>query len=78
VVVRPDGGQGPLDVALAAIRGLAAICGAALLYWAWMILDNIWTYNDSGTLTYVLLALVVAIPGCALVAFAFLAGRLRR
>jgi hypothetical protein len=71
-------GHGPLDVALAAIRGLAAICGATLLYWAWVIIDNIWTYDDSGTLTYVLMALFVAIPGVALVAFAFLAGRLRR
>jgi hypothetical protein len=71
-------GHGPLDVAFAAIRGLAAICGATLLYWAWVIVGNIWGYDDSGTLTYVLMALLVAIPGAALVAFAFLGGRLRR
>ena len=34
-----------------------------LLAWAYVILDNIWTYNDSGTATYLLFALVPAIPG---------------
>jgi hypothetical protein len=73
-----DGRHGPLDVALAAIRVLAAVTGVTLLVWAWHILDNVWTYNDSGTLSYVLLTIVVAIPGAALTAFAILAGRFRR
>jgi hypothetical protein len=72
------GARGPLDVALGAIRGLAAVTGVTLLVWAWRILDNVWQYNDAGTVSYILLALVVAIPGAALVAFAILAGRFRR
>jgi NhaP-type Na+/H+ or K+/H+ antiporter len=65
-------------LALAVLRGLAAIAGLTLLSWAWIMLDNIWTYNDSGTLTYVLFALMVGIPGVTLVAAALLLGRLRR
>jgi len=66
----PDAGPRPAAVALAVARCLAAIVGLALLYWAYVILDNIWTYNDSGTLTYVVIALVVGIPGLVLLAFA--------
>lgn len=73
-----DGSRGPLTTVLLVVRALAAVTGATLLVWAWRILDNIWTYNDSGTLTYVLLTLVIAIPGLALVAFAILADRFRR
>ena len=74
----PDAGPRPGRIALTVARALAAIAGLALLYWAWVILDNIWTYNDSGTLTYVVFALVVGLPGLALVAAALLLGRLRR
>jgi hypothetical protein len=66
----PDAGRRPAAVALAVARGLAAILGLALLFWAWVILDNIWTYNDSGTLTYVVFALVPGLFGVALLAFA--------
>lgn len=72
-----DGDRGLQGVALATVRGLAAVTGVTLLIWSWRILDNVWQYNDAGTLSYVLLALVLAIPGAALVAFAILAGRFR-
>jgi hypothetical protein len=75
--VSPDAGPRPWAFAVAVLRGLAAVAGLMLLYWAWVILDNIWTYNDSGTLTYVLFALVVGIPGLTLGAAALLLGRLR-
>lgn len=52
--------------------------GVTLLAWAWTILDNVWTYDDSATLSYILLSIVVAIPGAALTAFAIFADRLRR
>jgi hypothetical protein len=66
----PDAGPRPFAVALAVARVLAAIMGAALLSWAWIILDNIWHYNDAGTLIYVVLASVLGLPALALVAFA--------
>jgi nitrate reductase gamma subunit len=66
----PDAGHRAAAVALAVARGLAAIIGLTLLFWAYVILDNIWTYNDSGTLTYVVIALVVGVPGLVLLAFA--------
>jgi hypothetical protein len=65
-----DAGPRAAAVALAVLRGLSAVAGLALLWWAGHILDNIWTYNDSGTLTYVLCALVVGLPGLALLAVA--------
>jgi hypothetical protein len=46
-----------------AIRVLLTAAGVALLLWAYVILDNIWNYNDSGTLTYILYALVPAVLG---------------
>ena len=46
-----------------AIRVLLAAAGFALLRWAYVILDNIWNYNDSGTLTYILYALVPTLLG---------------
>ena len=46
-----------------AIRVLLTAAGVVLLLWAYVILDNIWNYNDSGTLTYVLYALVPALLG---------------
>ena len=46
-----------------AIRVLLTAAGVALLLWAYVILDNIWNYNDSGTLTYILYALVPALLG---------------
>jgi hypothetical protein len=66
----PDAGPRPLALTLAAARCLAAVIGLALLYWAYVILDNIWHYNDSGTLLYILFACVPGIPGLALLAFA--------
>jgi len=65
-----DAGPRAAAVALALARGLAAVVGLVLLYWAWVILDNIWHYNDAGTLIYVLLACVPGLPGVALLAFA--------
>ena len=46
-----------------AIRVLLAAAGASLLLWAYVVLDNIWNYNDSGTLTYILYALMPALLG---------------
>jgi hypothetical protein len=46
-----------------AIRVLLTATGVTLLLWAYVILDNIWNYNDSGTLTYMLYALVPALLG---------------
>jgi hypothetical protein len=46
-----------------AIRVLLTATGVALLLWAYVILDNIWNYNDSGTLTYILYALVPTLLG---------------
>jgi hypothetical protein len=46
-----------------AIRALLTAAGVVLLLWAYVILDNIWNYNDSGTLTYVLYALAPALLG---------------
>jgi hypothetical protein len=66
----PDAGHRAAAVALAVARALAAIIGLALLYWAYVILDNIWTYNDSGSLTYMVFACVPVIPGVALLALA--------
>ncbi len=45
------------------VRVLLAVIGLALLRWAYAILDNIWNYNDSGTLAYVVYALVPGLPG---------------
>jgi hypothetical protein len=45
------------------IRGLLVAAGVVLLLWAYVILDNIWNYNDSGTPTYILYALVPALLG---------------
>ena len=46
-----------------AIRVLLTAAGVVLLLWAYGILDNIWNYNDSGTLTYILYALMPALLG---------------
>lgn len=46
-----------------AVRVLVALAGVALLRWAYAILDNIWNYNDSGTATYVLYALIPGVSG---------------
>ena len=46
-----------------AIRVLLTAAGVALLLWAYVILDNIWNYNDSGMLTYILYALVPTLLG---------------
>jgi len=51
-------GRAPL-----AARIVAGLVAAPLLLWAYVILDNIWNYNDSGTLTYVLYALAPALLG---------------
>ena len=59
-----------------AIRVLLAAAGLGLLRWAYVILDNIWNYNDSGTLTYILYALVPALLG-VLCLYLVLRGRRR-
>jgi hypothetical protein len=46
-----------------AIRVLLTAIGIVLLGWAYAILDNIWNYNDSGTLAYILFSLVPGLPG---------------
>lgn len=48
-------------------RGLAAAFGVCLLVWAYEILDNIWHYNDSGTVAYILFAAVPGVAGLTLV-----------
>jgi hypothetical protein len=55
---------------------LAAGVAAVLLWWAYEILDNIWTYNDSGTLTYICFAAIPGVPGLLAAWFA-VHGRLR-
>jgi hypothetical protein len=62
--------------ARAVARAVAAAVAAVLLWWAYAILDNIWNYNDSGTLSYVGFAAIPGIPGLLAGVFA-LRGRLR-
>ena len=45
------------------VRVLLAAIGVALLRWAYAILDNIWNYNDSGTVAYVVYSLAPGLPG---------------
>lgn len=47
-------------------RVMAGALGLLLLYVAGHVLANIWTYNDSGTLAYILYALVPGLPGVML------------
>ncbi len=63
--------------ALVAARAVAAAASVVLLLWAYRILDNIWGYNDSGTLTYVVFAAVPGVPGLFAAWFA-VQGRLGR
>jgi hypothetical protein len=56
----PVGGPMPL------IRILLAALAIGLLWWAYAILDNIWNYNDSGTLTYITFAAIPGLPGLLL------------
>jgi hypothetical protein len=58
-----------------AVRVLLGAAGVVLLGWAYAILDNIWHYNDSGTMTYVVFAAIPAVPGVLLL---YLAIRPRR
>lgn len=53
-----------------ALRVLLVAVGVVLLWWSYVILDNIWNYNDSGTLTYVLYALIPGVPGALCVYWA--------
>ena len=62
---------------MTAARVLLAAIGVALLCWAYFILDNIWHYNDSGTLTYVLYASGPALAGGVCLCLAVRAGRAR-
>ena len=48
-----------------------ATLATALITWAYVILDNIWTYNDSGTVTYVIYAAIPGLPGLLLLYLAF-------
>ena len=64
-------GRAPL-----AARIVAGLVAAPLLLWAYVILDNIWNYNDSGSLTYVIFAAVPGVPGL-LAAVLAVRGRLR-
>ena len=49
------------------IRLMGAMLGITLMVWAYEILDNIWHYNDSGTLTYVVFAAIPGVTGLLLV-----------
>jgi len=55
---------------------VAGLVAAPLLLWAYVILDNIWNNNDSGSLTYVIFAAVPGVPGL-LAAVLAVRGRLR-
>ena len=59
---------------MTALRVLLAVVGFALLYWAYAILDNIWTYNDSGTAAYIVYA---AFPGLSGLLLLYLAVKSR-
>jgi hypothetical protein len=48
------------------VRLLVGAIGLGLLKWAYLILNNIWTYNDSGTLAYILFAAIPGLPGALL------------
>ena len=63
-------------IARLAARVVAGLLAATLLLWAYVILNNIWNYNDSGALTYVVFAAIPGIPGLLAGVFA-LRGRLR-
>jgi hypothetical protein len=56
-------------------RVLAAVVALVLLWWAYEILDNIWNYNDSGTLAYIGFAAIPGVPGL-LAGFFAVRGRL--
>ncbi len=58
-------------------RVVAAAVAVVLLLWAYRILDNIWGYNDSGTVTYLVFAAVPGVPGLLAAWFA-VRGRLGR
>lgn len=60
-----------------AARIVAGLVAAPLLLWAYAILDNIWNYNDSGALSYVVFAAVPGVPGL-LAAVLAVRGRLKR
>jgi hypothetical protein len=60
-----------------AARIVAELVAAPLLLWAYVILDNIWNYNDSGALSYVVFAAVPGVPGL-LAAVLAVRGRLKR
>jgi hypothetical protein len=52
-----------VDGIVVLLRLLLAVVGAALLWWAYAILDNIWNYNDSGAGTYIIYSLIPGLPG---------------
>lgn len=49
------------------IRLLGAMLGITLIVWAYEIIDNIWQYNDSSTLAYVVFAAIPGVTGLLLV-----------
>lgn len=55
---------------LLVVRLLALAAAALVLFWAWTILDNIWSYDDAGTLNYIVMAAIPGLPGLVLLAFA--------
>ena len=61
-VTRTARWQHAVLLGLTAVRLAALVPAVALLYWVGEILDNIWGYNDSGALAYLVFA---AIPGVA-------------
>ena len=59
-----------------AVRVVAALVAAPLLWAAYAILDNIWNYNDSGAVTYITFAAIPGVPGL-IAAFFAVRGKLR-
>jgi hypothetical protein len=67
----PRRGHEPRPGRVAApVRIASGVLAALLLLWTYAILDNIWNYNDSGTVAYILIASVPGVPGLLLAAVA--------
>jgi hypothetical protein len=62
----------PVSALVGAVRFVIGVVGVGLLWWAYNILDNIWTYNDSGTLAYILFAAIPGLPGALLLYLAII------
>lgn len=61
-----------------AARTAATVVALPLLIWSVIILSNIWGYNDSGALAYIVFACVPGVPGLVLLLYAALPRHCRR